>query len=130
MVTLRNVWTDILSHFKPDGHPDSVIVKPGQTVEVPGELAAEQPHDDAIVIDQPSGEKLAYPKALWEHVGEEKPNDAPSAPGASGPGSDTAGVGAVPAPAPEVVSPVAPAPVFGTAPESASAPAPAAPSEG
>lgn len=65
---LKNIWHDVLTLFKPHGHPESIAVEPGQTVEVPGELASDQPHSDAIVVEHPDGEKLAYPKALWDHV--------------------------------------------------------------
>lgn len=65
---LRNIWHEVLTLFKPQGDPESVTVEPGQTVEVPGELAADQPHDDAIVVEHPDGERLAYPSSLWEPV--------------------------------------------------------------
>lgn len=65
---LKNVWGDMLTLFKPVGHPESVSVEPGQVVEIPGELADDQPHDDAIVVKHPDGELMAYPTALWGHV--------------------------------------------------------------
>jgi len=67
MVTLRQIWTDSITLFHPEGHPEAMNVAPGQTIEVPGDLAAEQPHTDGIVVDN-DGQLSAYGTALWEHV--------------------------------------------------------------
>lgn len=67
MVRLRNVWDATLSMFHPAGHQDSLTVEPGQVAEVPGELAVDQPHPDAIAVED-GHERRLYPKAQWEHV--------------------------------------------------------------
>lgn len=75
---LKNIWHEVLTLFKPQGDPQSVTVEPGQTVEVPGELAADQPHPDAIVVEHPDGELMAYPRALWDHADAAPAAEAPS----------------------------------------------------
>lgn len=59
-----------VSLYKPEGEPAAFLVEPGQTVEVPGELAGDAPEDAWLVVN--GGDPLAWPKALWELV-EDKP---------------------------------------------------------
>lgn len=65
MVRLKNIWDAALAVFHPSGHPDALSVEPGEIAEVPGELAADQPADDAIAVEH-ADEVRMYPKAQWE----------------------------------------------------------------
>lgn len=67
MVRLKNIWSAALAMFHPSGHPDALSVEPGEIAEVPGELATEQPIEDAIVVEHADEVRL-YPTAQWERV--------------------------------------------------------------
>jgi hypothetical protein len=72
--------------FFPAGHTDSLHVAPGDVVDVPGELAPEQP-DDAFLVGEGDDARL-WPKALWEDADPTPaPDPAPdqSAPAESAP---------------------------------------------
>lgn len=61
--------------YFPAGHADSLHVEPGDVIDVPGDLAPDQP-DDAYVIGT-GDDARAWPKALWDLA------DAPAAPAAA-----------------------------------------------
>ncbi|OLE27974.1 MAG: hypothetical protein AUG44_08780 [Actinobacteria bacterium 13_1_20CM_3_71_11] len=48
--------------FNPAGHPDSIPVKSGDEIEVPGEISKDSPEDAYLI-----GDRL-WPKAVWELV--------------------------------------------------------------
>jgi hypothetical protein len=71
VVKLKNVGLVAVSLYRPEGEAGALTVEPGQTAEVPGELAEQQPVPDAIVIDL-GGELRAYATAVWELVDKPK----------------------------------------------------------
>lgn len=79
MVKLKNVGPDAVVLWAPGGHPDSLLVEPGQVVDVPGELAGQPGADelavgaeplptDAHVLILPGGERRAFPTSRWQLV--------------------------------------------------------------
>ena len=69
--------------YKPAGHTDSLLVEPGQTVDVPGALVTSRPEpkknespaaplpEDAYTV-RAGDEETLWPRALWELV-DDKP---------------------------------------------------------
>lgn len=76
MPKLRNVSGAGLSLFAPEGEADAITIEPDQVIDVPGELAAEQPPDAHVVGD--GDDARAWPKATWELV-TDKPAAKPAA---------------------------------------------------
>jgi hypothetical protein len=81
VVKLKNVGLVAVSLYRPEGEAGALTVEPGQTAEVPGELAEQQPVPDAILIDVGDGELRAYASSVWKLV--DKPKAAKSAADAS-----------------------------------------------
>lgn len=64
MPRLRNISPNEFSLFAPAGEADSMAVSPGDDIDVPGELAAEQP-SDAYQIGEGDDARL-WPHSLWQ----------------------------------------------------------------
>lgn len=56
------------------GSPDSLDVKPGETVEVLGQVDPKDAPDDAVIVVT-DGQRAAWPTAIWSLV-EDKPAKA------------------------------------------------------
>lgn len=76
MAKLKNIGPDAVVLWAPAGHPDSLLVEPGQVVDVPGELAEDPTADelaggaeplptDAYVLILPGGDHRAFPTSRW-----------------------------------------------------------------
>lgn len=61
----------LVSLFRPSGAPGSMEVEHGKEIEDSGELVEEL--DDAYIVESPSGERKAWPKATWELAKGAKP---------------------------------------------------------
>lgn len=58
--------------FQRTGGPDAFDVQPGQTVTVPGDLAADQYAEDAYIVGDDENAR-AWPKASWELIDDARP---------------------------------------------------------
>lgn len=86
MLKFKNVSGSELAVFKPEGDPSARGVGPGDVLEVAGDLVTSRPEpkddepaaeplpEDAYLVVQ-GGEERAWPRSVWELVGD-KPKTA------------------------------------------------------
>lgn len=77
MPRLRNISPNEFSLFARAGDTDALTVSPNQVIDVPGDLAAEQP-EDAYQIGVDDSVRL-WPHSVWQLV-DEKPSTPPAIP--------------------------------------------------
>ena len=63
--------------FRPAGHYESMPVKPGDTIEVPGYVLEHTP--DSVVVGSNGDDARAWPLASWEFIDTAVPAPAPDA---------------------------------------------------
>lgn len=66
-----NIGSAPVDVYAPEGHPDTLHVDPGQTITVPGELAAEQAVDAYLVGEGDNAR--AWPHSQWRLAEPPKP---------------------------------------------------------